>query len=267
MKFFSFRTLALLIFGVLACRPSHRDLLKRADDYMLDQKEQMAKYLLLQIIQEHPRKDDIRFKALQGLAELSINQLHEYPEAVRFLEIILQEYEGDPSLKSELPALRLKLAKIYRLNLGNSRKGREVLLPLMGSEELDPAYYQEMGRLSLALSDYENARQNLLRVWKEAENKKICGLLRETQMDMIQSFVIQKDCEKARTWMEKQIPSDCRADTFSIMLERAYCYEIMGDAASAIKTYQDLLQKNPNNLRAAFLLDALKRREAEKKIK
>ncbi len=250
-----------------ACQPSHREMLNRADQNVLDQKAQLAKYLYVQVIREHKRRDDIRYRALSGLVDVSTSQLYDYPVAVATIEKIIEEYENEPVFRGEIPDWRWKLARIYRINLEQSRKALDILSPLINREDLSHSYYQEIARASISLGEYELAEVHLMRVWDAALAEKNCELARETQMDFIQNLVLQKKCEKAFEWMEKKIPGECKIDSFGLNIERINCLELTGDTAAAASQYEEIIKANPQNLRAQFLLNALKKREREKKLR
>jgi len=65
-------------------------------------------------------------------------------------------------------------------------------------------------------------------------------------------------------WADQALPSGCKADEFSIVLERAHCFELMNEPQKSVKIYEQILEKNPQNSRAHFLLEGLKRRMRDK---
>jgi hypothetical protein len=51
---------------------------------------------------------------------------------------------------------------------------------------------------------------------------------------------------------------------FSVRVEMAHCYEIRGESEKAISLIQEILNENPENYRAEYLLKNIRKRQKEK---
>ena len=260
------RKLFLLLVIVLSvgCRPSHRELLDKADEDLINQRALLAKYIYLKISKEHTTKDFIRYRALKGLVDVSLTQLYEYPVAVGAMEMIVNEFEGEPQFRGEMPEWRERLAEVLRINLQQPRKAKEVLQPLLSREDLPERIEQEIGQTLLALNEYTDAEIFFKRAWDKTVSKPECSLARQLQLNLIQTYTLSRRCDLAIEWTEKQLPNPCKPDSLSLLMERANCLEINGEPGQAIKIYEDLLKENPKNLRAQFLIQSIRKREREK---
>ncbi|MDB5039110.1 MAG: hypothetical protein JWQ35_2638 [Bacteriovoracaceae bacterium] len=261
--FFLFSLLVLFT----ACRPSHRELIEKADEDVLNQRSELAKYLYMQVIQKHPNHDEVRYRALKGLVEVSLAQLFEYPIAIGAMEKIVDEYENDPQFRNEIPEWRRRLSEVWRINLEKPRKAREALKPLLNRTDLSETFDEEVGRTLTALGEYSDAETALKRAWDKSIKKKECAFIRSVQMELIQNYALSKHCDLALGWTTQKLPQGCEPDRFGLALEKANCLEVSGDSMAAMKIYEEVIKSNPKNLRAQFLLDNIKRREREKRIK
>jgi tetratricopeptide (TPR) repeat protein len=252
---------------LMACHPSHRELLDKADVDALDQRSLVAKHIYLQVSKEHTGHDEIRYRALKGLVNIALTQTYEYPMAAAAIEKIVDEYENDAQFRSEIPEWRKKLASVYRLNLQKPRRALEVLHPILNRGDLPEVIDQEIGRTLLSMNEYAEAEVSFQRAWSKAVQNKDCALLSQLQLELIQTFSLSKRCDRAIEWTDKKLPEGCETDRFALAVEKANCLEIGGDADGAMKIYESLVKSNPKNLRAQYLLENIKRRERKKEIK
>jgi tetratricopeptide (TPR) repeat protein len=261
--YFSF----LFILVAVSCRPSDNDLVTKADEEALSQRSQLAKYLYIQVIQSRSMHDDIRFRALEGLAEISSSQLFDYPTAIKTIEKILEEYSGDAIYRSRTIRWRLRAAQIYRLSLQKYEKALLFLEPLEHDSNSDTEVYQEIGKNYLAIRKFKEAETFLHKAWDKAVPERNCGILKSLQLDLVQTLSLAKKCDQAQTWIQTKLPPPCVADSFSLAFEQAHCYEIGNDVSAAMKIYEEIIRKQPSNTRAYFLLEGIKRRQREKQVK
>jgi len=237
---------------------------KKADTESLRQRSQLAKYLYLQALENHKAKDHTRYRALRGLAEVSITQLYDYPTAVRALGTLFDEFGQVNRYQNEVWDLRIKAARIWRLNLQRPAQALDVLSPMMKSSRFSSEFGTELGRTYLALGDFQQARHWFVQSWEHVKRSTNCQYLRSLQLDLIQSYSLQDRCDEALQWSQEELPDGCQADQFSVSLEQAHCYEIQGDIPRAKELYQDIISANPQNTRAHFFLESLKHRQKEK---
>lgn len=259
--------LPCLVLGLCACRPSPRDLLEKADADALDQRALVSKYIYLQLIKDHPNRDEIRYRAMKGLVNISLTQTYEYPVAVGTMHKLIEEFENEAQFRSEIPDWRRRLSEVYRVNLQTPRKAMEVLHPILNRTDLSEDIDEEMGQTFIALSQYSEAEISLKRAWEKAQKLQRCGALSRVQLDLIQTYSLSRRCDRAIEWVDRKLPEGCVSDRFALGLEKANCLEMGGDSSAAVKIYEDLLKQNPKNLRAQYLLENIKRRERRKEIK
>lgn len=251
---------------ISSCKPTDFETIRRADQEALAQRAQLAKYLYVQVIKERSSRDDVRLRALEGLAEVTSTQTFEYDDAVKAIAIAIQEFGRDPQYDFRILNLRQRGAEIYRNNLQNYTKALEMIEPALKRKDVSVDVLQLAARIHLSLRMFEEAERELTRAWDLANQVKRCELLRSIQLDMIQRYVLERKCDMAMKWMDQPLVTGCEPDHFYVETERANCLEMSNESAKAMKIYEDLIAKDPGNSRAHFLLDGLKRRIKEKSI-
>ncbi|TVQ79181.1 MAG: hypothetical protein EA369_05315 [Bradymonadales bacterium] len=263
---FSFaRSILFLSLGaLLACSSENERLVRKAEREALQQRSQLSKYLYLQVLENHRAKDDIRYRALKGLAEVSISQLFDYPTAVRAFDTLFEEFGQVNRYQNEIWDLRIKAARIWRLNLQRPERSLDVLSPLMKSARFSYEFGMELGRTYLNLGDFDQARHWFVQSWEQAKRSQNCNVLKRIQLDLIQVYSLRDRCDEALQWSHEEFPSNCEPDRFAVSLEQAHCYEIQGEVARAKEIYQTVLSDNPQNTRAHFFLESLRYRMREK---
>ncbi len=255
---------AVSLIFLSACRPSDKELLERAESAALQQKGQVAKQFYLQIIQKRSRKDEVRLGALQGLAEVSLSQLSDYPTAVSAYEKIIEEFDNEPFFKNRVPEFRFKAARVYRIHLQKLQRAYDVILPVLQkkySVEIDAAMAEEVGRIHLARREFNEAEKQFIKAFEQISS---CKGLSRLQLDLVQTYTLAKNCDRALEWSARPLPGECKRDDYSLAIERARCYEINGDPAKALRIYEEMIVDTPKNSRLHFLRDALKRRMKDK---
>lgn len=252
---------------LIACSSEHERYIIKADEEALRQNNQLAKYLYVQVLENHPEKDRIRYRALRGLAEVSMTQLFDYRTAVKALETIFEEFKQVNEYRDEIRQLRVRAARIYRINLENPEKALDVLSPLIPLSNKSIQERRELGQVHLSLANYEQAKQWFLQAWEQAQENKDCDTLRSLQLEIIQVYSLRDLCDEALQWTQVNFPSGCEPDKFSVAVEKAHCYEMSGEVTKALQLYEALVKENPQNARAYFFLENLKRREREKQSK
>lgn len=256
----------VLIFLVLGCSSSSEQLLRKAQQDALDQKPQLAKYVLIQLVKDHKVKDSVRFRALKSLSEVALTQLHDYPTAVQALEMIFDEFSQVRAYKQEIDDLRVLASRVYRVNLQNPRRALDMMTPMMTDNQFHSRWGQELGRVYTALRNFEEAEHWYQQSWSMARQQEDCQILRELQLELIQLFSVQDRCDQSLSWANQSLPETCERDDFAIAIEKAHCYEIQGEVSKAMRIYEKMIEGNPDNLRAHFFLESLKRRQREKQV-
>lgn len=257
----------LLGLSFIACSSEHENLIEKAQEESLEGKAQLAKYLYLRVIEKHKAKDDIRYRALKGLAEVSKTQLFDYFTAARAYDKIFDEYGKEQGREEELFEMRLQASVIWRVNLERPQKALDVLSPVMNSKRFSTAMGQEIGRVYLALGQYEQAEHWLMQAWDRAKKAKSCKYLGDLQLELIQVFSLQDQCDEALKWSKEKIPESCERDEFAVQVEQAHCYEMTDQFTKAMQIFEELVKENPKNMRAHFFLETLKKRQRDKERK
>jgi tetratricopeptide (TPR) repeat protein len=260
------RFLVLIFIILMSCKPSSEALLQKAEIEENNQKSKLAKYLYLQVLKKNQDLNTKRFKALEGLARIAIDQLHDYREGIQFAEKLISEFSQVSSKKDKVVAWRLRAAQIWSKNLDRPDKAIR-LLELIPFGNLNENIEKTMGHIYLSLREFDNAEKYFLSSWKKAELYGNCKLLEPLQLQLIQTYALKKNCEKSIEWAHKELPKDCSPDKFSALLEEAHCLEIMGQVDNAIALYEKMIQKRPENDRAKFLLQGIKQRKKNKAAK
>ncbi len=263
MRIKAVATLILLGF-LFACRSEHESMVEKADREALNQKSQLALYLYLPVIETRKERDDIRYRALKGLAQVSATQLNDYREAARALDTIFEEFSGVDQYANEIRMLRMMAAKIWRINLEKPSRALDVLSPMIDKKPFTLEFGAELGRVYLALNDYNSASHWFTQSLELAKREKNCDELKSLQLDLIQVYAIQDKCNEVFELSEMTFPAPCTPDEFSVTVEKANCFEIKGEVAKATEIYQEMIKKDPKNLKAHFLLESLKRRQKQK---
>ena len=236
----------------------------KAEVEALQQRSQLAKYLYLQVLESHRARDDVRYRALRGLAEVSVSQIYDYPTAVRALDTLFEEFGQVGRYQNEIWDLRIKAARIWRLNLQRPDRALDVLSPLIKGSRFSAEFGVELGRTYLATGDYDQARHWFSQSWETAKRAMNCDYLRSIQLDLIQVYSLRDRCDEALRWSNETFPDSCEPDRFSVSIEQAHCYEIQGDIPRAKEIYESILETNPKNTRAHFFLESLRHRLQEK---
>jgi len=257
----------LFVMMLGACRSEHEKMIDKADRELLQQKSQLAKYLYLQILEKRKERDDIRYRALRGLATVSATQLYEYRDAAQALSRLFEEFGQVSQYQNEIRDLRLMAAKIWRLNLEKPDKALDALTPLIDKSPFQPEFGQELGRVYVALNDYKSATHWFSQALEVSSKEKKCDVMKSLQLDLLQVYYIQDQCSKVFELADMKFPKGCSPDSFSLNVERANCMELTGDIAKATEVYQDILKKDPKNLKALFFLEGLKRRQTQKQTR
>lgn len=266
-KFVALISLFIILMGASACRSEYEKMIDKADRELLQQKSQLAKYLYLQVLEKRKERDDVRYRALKGLANVSATQLYEYREAAVAFSRIFEEFGQVGQYQVELRELRLMASKIWRLNLERPDKALDVLTPMIEKDLFEAEFGQELGRVYVALGDYKSASHWFSQTLEIAANQKNCELTKSLQLDLLQVFYIQDQCGKVFEIADMKYPKGCSPDKFAINVERANCLELTGDTAKAAEIYQEILKNDPKNLKALFFLEGLKRRQKQKQTK
>lgn len=252
---------------LISCASEHQRFVDKADQEFLRQNSLLAKYLYVQVIENHPEKDRIRYRALKGLAEVSMTQLFDYRTATKALETVFEEYKQVDDYKFDIRFLRLRAARIYRLNLDDPARALDILSPLIPLPDKTVQESRELGQTYLAMGNYDDAKQWFSQSWEHAFAQKNCEVLRSLQLDIVQVYSLRDQCEEALPWTRVNFPKNCQPDEFAILVEKAHCYEMSGEVTKALQLYEDLIAKSPQNTRAHFFLENLKRRQKEKQTK
>lgn len=262
-----FLRLSFFILVLSSCASSDEKLVNKAEQEALEQKSQLAKYLFIQVVQNHKEKDSIRFRALKGLANVSMTQLYDYATAAKAFNVLFEEYSQVSAYKDDISNLRLMASRLFRMNLQEPSRSLDIMTPLMTNASFTVDWGHELGRVYLALRNFEQAEHWLEQSWSMAKGQSDCKSLRELQLDLIQVFSLQENCGEALKWANQSFPGTCRADEFAVTIEKAHCYEIQGEVPKAQQLYEDLIRRDPENTRAHFFLESLKKRQKEKQQK
>jgi tetratricopeptide (TPR) repeat protein len=226
-------------------------------------KPKLAKYLYIQVIEKNKKLNDSRFKALRGLARVAIHQLHDYQYGVRRLEQIISEYSQFSDRKKDIVALRVEAAHVWHENLGRPEKAIR-LLELIPLGDITAKLEHELGKVYLDLRELDNAEKYFISAWKKANAKSDCSILEPLKLQIIQTYSLKKNCNEAVSWAHRKMFEDCKPDQFSIWVEEANCLEVMGKVDEAMAVYRGVIEKNPENQRAKFLLEGVKHRKKRK---
>jgi len=253
--------LALLVFS--SCSPSASELVEQAEKDALSQRTQVARHLYGQVLREYDRKDEVRERALAGLFDLSLNQLHDYPLALQTADVLIAEFPSS----SRLRTIRLKAAQVSRYQLEDPDRAMKYLEPLKESPNLSASEKQELGRTQSAARQYEAAEVTLKGAWDLAMKQSLCREARELQMDIMQVLSLQRKCPESLEWGEKPLMNGCSPDTYAVKVEMAQCYEFEGEPAQAIRIYEELIKLQPENSRVQLLLSNVKKRQKEKQVR
>ncbi len=261
------RVLLVVLSLMTACENSPSDLVSRADREALNQRSQLAQHLYLRALQRHTEADDLRLRALSGLARVSFNQLHDYPLGMRTVDQLLREFKDRSPKDANIRQIRMQASEVARLQLQEPSKSLELIQPYVDADYLSAHESQELGRSLIFLGQYESALKILRRAWDVAAQMKNCSELKRLQLDLIEIYVIQRKCDEAIRWADIQIPVGCEKDRVAVESERAHCFELQGSTDGAVKILEDLLKENPDNPRIHFLISSLKKRIREKQMR
>jgi tetratricopeptide (TPR) repeat protein len=251
-------------FHLWGCSSESERFVRKADAEAIKQNSQLSKYLYGQVIEKHKAKDDVRYRALRGLAEVSMSQLFDYRTALKAMEVIFDEYGAVSAYELDIRNLRLKAARIFRQNLDQAEKSLDVLSPLIVASHQTLEELREIANTYLSIGDYEQARDWFSKAWTISVDRNHCDSLKSLQLDMMQVYSLRDMCDEVLKWSSVSFPKDCVPDELSIAVERAHCLEILGEINKAIEIYEELIRQQPKNARAHFFLENLKRRQKER---
>jgi|GEM_PF-4839637 len=267
MAAFRFFTLFVFVTFFVNCSGPYERLVSKADQEAIKQKSQLAQYLYIQVIENHKAKDNIRFRALKVLANVSMSQLFDYPAATKALGILFDEYSSAGRYKSQIAELRVKNAQIWRISLKNPQKALDVLSPLMKFSDIKEDAINELAQSYMGLSEYDQAQKWFVNAWERAKEKHDCESLKRIQLDIIQVYSLRNMCDEALKWSNETFPKGCYPEHFGVAIEKAHCYEMTGEVNKALSLYLEIIKKDPTNAQAHFFLDSLKERQKEKQSK
>lgn len=256
-----------ILFTCVGCEGQYESLVRKADQEALEQKSQLAKYLYFQVVRDHKAKDEIRYRALKGLGDISLTQLYDYPTAMAAYDKIFEEFGQVSRYQTEIYDLRLKAATCWRVNLERPQKALDVLTPLISSRDFKISFGRELGKIYLSLRNYEQAQHWFIQTYEAAKKNNDCAAMRSSQLDVVQTFSLQKKCDEVLHWSNINFSDSCQPDRFSLAVEKANCFEINGQVDRALSLYKNLIKEDPENTRINFFLENLKRRQKEKQKK
>ncbi len=237
---------------------------ERAESEAANQRGQLARHFYLQAIEKNSFKDQLRFNSLKGLADLCFDQLFDYREGMKAAEMAIAEFGESVFFQQSVDELRLKAAFVSRVHLQDPERSLEFVKPIIVGGRMPQESWQEVGRIHLELRDYTQAEAAFQQFWSGALSGGHCRELREAQLDLMQTFSLARNCTKALEWGAAQFPADCKPDVFSVRVEMAHCYEIRGESEKAATLIQEILNENPENYRAEYLLKNIRKRQREK---
>jgi tetratricopeptide (TPR) repeat protein len=254
----------LLSLLISACQGGARSLFERAESEAAHQRGQLARYFYLQAIEKNSFKDQLRFDSLKGLADLCFDQLFDYREGMKAAEMAIAEFGQSIFFQKSIDELRLKAAFVSRVHLQDPERSLDFIKPIIDGGRIPQDSWQEVGRIYLDLRDYGQAESAFRQFWNGAQSAGRCRELREAQLDLMQTFSLARTCNKTLEWGRATFPGDCKPDMFSVRVEMAHCYEIRGESEKAISLIQEILNENPENYRAEYLLKNIRKRQKEK---
>lgn len=254
-----FRLIPLLAF-LMACSPSDRALVEKADQEALRQRASLSKYLYLQVLERRSERDALRYRAWSGLVNVATNQLFDYKLAGASIEQMIKEFEGEPFFKPDLPRLRLQASRIYRLNLQNPDRALQILMPTLESGEIAVEFEEEFGNIFLSKGKSVEAEAHFRKAFEKSLKARDCVPAQRAQLLLIQSLVLNRSCDRAFQWMDHQLFEGCSKQEASIEIERANCFEQLGDPQKAMATLDELAIRNPQDKRISFILSSLRKR-------
>ncbi len=258
------RSLAMA-FGVMVlgvgCKSSNRDLLDEADVKALSGKPEIARTLYLRVLRDHSRKDDIRFRAYKGLIDVLRLSFHRYAESAEAMERIIQEFQQESLFRSELDQWRVELAHLYITSLERRGRARELLREASPRLSDDIETQSRLADLFVKVEDWEMAEKSLMVAWEKALKEGACPTLKSLQILAVHLFQSMKRCDRSLEWTAVILPPPCVSDTYSIVIEKAHCYEMMNEPQRAIEILSEFIQKNPASTRVAALISELRERE------
>lgn len=266
-KLFHLVGLVLALLSITACQNSPSSLVEKADREALNQRGALASHLYIQVIGSHQTRDEVRLKALEGLADVSLSQLFDHQQAMKAMNTIISEYGGYAAYADAVRKWRLRAADVARVQLQKPERAVELLEPLKDQQDSNAEVSFGLGEAYLASGNYADAATSLKFSFSQGLKSKNCALVKSAQLNLVQAYSLQKDCENSISWAKEALFDGCESDSTSLQLEMANCYEVLGDAPKAIEIYQNMISKNSQNTRAHFLLESLKRRQREKLIR
>lgn len=247
-----------------ACKNHNESILEKAIYESSRQRTQVAQYLFNEIIQDHKKKDFIRFQALIGLKNLFLTQLFDYKRALAVTNTLIEEYGSLQEYQIPLRQVRTQGAEICRIHFQDADKALDLLSPLVGENDLSVRIEQELGKIYLAKRNFQMAEFRFKRAWVKANRNNDCLQSKTLQLDIMQTYALNDRCDESLSWSKQGLPESCEPDDFAMTLERAHCFEMTGQVNKAIETYETFVKDNPNHVRAHFFLDRLEKRKKDK---
>ena len=258
------RPALVLCLILVGCNQSARSLYERAETEAANQRGQLARHFYLKAIEKNSSKDRLRFDSLSGLANLCFDQLFEYREGMKVSDMAIKEFGGFSAFEAASDELRMKSAYVSRVHLQDPERSMDYLKPMIEGGRVRGESWREVGRVFLELKDFAEAESAFKNFWDSAADQGQCKLLQSAQLDLMQTFALAKNCSKALEWGRVQFPQDCKPDIFSVRMEMAHCLEIRGESDKAIALIQEVLNENPENYRAEYLIKNIKKRQKDK---
>lgn len=264
---FSFSIVFIFLIFSAGCHLSETRLLERADQEAANQRAPLAKYLYLRVLESHSAIDDLRFRAMKGLADVERTQMFDYASVLKIYERLLEDYRNDSAHQKDLDEIRILAAQISRINLQDHARAEAFLGPWMSTprDQLSVEILQEIGKLFTAERRFEEAETYLKSGWRREMPGGRCEKLKSLQLDLMQNFSLSGRCGSAVAFADS-MPPRCDSDRLSVALEKAHCYEVIGEPAKAMRIYEEMARDHPENSRPHFLMEHLKRRQKEKAV-
>ena len=256
-----------LFVGLSACKNKSESLLDKAIYESSRQRTQVAQYLFTEIIGEHKTKDFIRFQALVGLKNLFLTQRFDYKRALAVSDQIIKEYGPLEGYEPALRQVRTQGAEIWRVHFEDTDKSLDLLSPLVGKDDLSVRIEEELAKTYLANRNFEMAEYRFKRAWVKASTNNDCLQAKTLQLEIMQTYALSDRCEESLAWSKQKLPTSCKPDDFAMAVEKAHCYEMMGQVSRAIDLYKNFLKERPNHARASFFLDRLEKRKKDRSTK
>jgi len=233
----------------------------------LSQRTQLADHLFSRIILKHAQKDAVRERAFIGLIRLNLDQLHDYPRAVKLTEQLQQEFVDLHNRSKVNRDLLFEVAGVARQQLSEPDRAESILIFTKDRKDLTARESLEISETFLASRNFDTAIESFQQAFSLALAEKNCALAREIQAEIMHALALAKKCGQSVEWGEKELFEGCSPNLYSVRIELAYCYEREGAPEKALSLYEQMLKEEPVNARVLFLQSQLKTRQKEKGMK